>query len=314
MVGGTDKRHHVPAACIGYFSETPKAIRRKSMVAVHRFVPDVNFMARAENVGFSRDIYRGSPFPEGGWDNDNYLATFENMAHKEVDRIGSSPSGAISANDWIRVAAYVTSQFARAPDLELSLDILAEEMGMSRENMDVGYLMNLPRVGSAVLRARWEFVRSPSIDFILNDRAIAGIRYGDWDSFGYFIPLRKRFGIRLAGGPFPKQITRVNGEWKIKIPIVELEDFQVDQLNRWTWCGAVAEVYGPSIEHLDHVRAQVSSGSMWDDVRELARKIEGASLLTLSNSQRVADEWLLLSLLGGIREPEQGIENVHLSV
>ncbi|HEY8319829.1 MAG TPA: hypothetical protein VIG76_13480 [Amnibacterium sp.] len=299
--GGQDKRHHVPAASIGYFAEHPVLERlRKSIVAVHRLGPDVTFMTKAENVGFGRDLYRGEMIE--GLDNDRYFASFERLAHAPVDAIDASPSGELPADAWVAVAAYITSQFTRAPDLERSLDELAEETGIPRERIDVGYAMNTQRVASAVFRARWEFFRSDNIDFILNDRAIAALRYGDWDMFGYWIPLRKRLGVRLAGGPYPKRLYRGDGSWKIDIPITTIEDLQVENLNRWTWCGAVDEVYGPSTAQLGEVKHQAAP--MINDVQDTARHIEGAGLLTLPQSQRRDDEWLLFSLLGGIADPD----------
>ena len=56
-----DRRHFVPAALIGHFAGEPNlANLRRSKVAVKRFAPPTNFESAAENIGFSRTLYRGT--------------------------------------------------------------------------------------------------------------------------------------------------------------------------------------------------------------------------------------------------------------
>ena len=199
------------------------------------------------------------------------------------------------------MAAFITTQFTRDPNLEAELDERAEERGIPRDQLDVGYILNTQRVASAVLRARWEFLRTPK-DLILNDRAVSAVQFGDWDLRGYFIPLRKDFGVRIAGGPYPKQIIWSGSEWSITIPVARLSEEQTDNLNRWTWCGADAELYGSSLELLAEIEEQATP--MKDDIPNLSQYISGAGLLGASAEERREDEMLLIKVLGGINPPD----------
>ena len=155
-------------------------------------------------------------------------------------------------------------------------------------------------MASAVLRARWEFVRT-SKDLILNDRAVSAVQFGDRGLRGYFIPLRKDFGVRIAGGQ-PKQITWEVAEWRINIPIARIDQEQTDNLNRWTWCGAASEVYGSTLGLLTEI--EVQGRPMRDALPRLSQYIIGAGLLAATDQERRDDEMLLISLLGGINPPE----------
>ncbi|WP_353827784.1 DUF4238 domain-containing protein [Agromyces sp. SYSU T0242] len=303
-----DKRHFVPAALIGQFAQNPNSLRlRKSRISVVRLTPPRSFLTAAENVGHARDLYRGSPFP--GSDNDSYFSTFEKFAQEPVSRIIEELGRGIEFDSWIKLAGYVTSQFTRAPELERSLDELAETSEWSRDQMDVGYILNTQRVSSAVVRARWEFMRTPK-DLILNDRGLAPVQFGDWGARGYFFPLRKRFGLRIAGGPHPKSVAWNGERWLIDVPVANISVEQTDNLNCWTWCGAVDEVYGSSAELLSDT--QPLAELMKNDLPNLVSYNQGAKLLSLPASQRIEDEMLLISTLGGINAPVDGDPTLYV--
>ena len=43
------------------------------------------------------------------------------------------------------------------------------------------------------------------------------------------------------------------------IPLAALSEEQTDNLNRWTWCGAAAEVYGSSLRLLAEIEERATS-------------------------------------------------------
>lgn len=287
-----DRRHYVPAALLGHFSDNPDLRSlRKSVLSVHRFSPEVDFTNSAENLASSRELYRQHWFD--GLDMDRYLAGGENHALEPIEVIETSSSGAIPLREWAKVAYFVASQVVRNPDREREIAALAaEEIGL--HVAAPGYPIDLPRVAAAVVRARWEFVSSAK-DFIVNDRAIATVQFGDWGMRGYFIPVRKRVGFRI-GGLLSKAITWSGRAWEIDIPIRRIPDDQVDNLNAWTWASAVEEVYGPTPEALREASA------IGDDIREhipdLASYSRGAELLGLDGQGRRDGETLLRKLFG----------------
>lgn len=287
---------------IGQFSEdTSVPAARTRRVAVHRFDPPASFVTRAENVGFGRDLYRGSRHL--GIDNDKYLAQFEGFALQPVEdllNLNSAVAG-IPLDTWVQIAAYVASQFARAPDLERSLDEIAALKNMPREKVDVGYLLNLPRVAAAVLRGRWDLVGTRS-DLILNDRGITPAFFHDLGQQGYLIPLRRRFAARIVGGPVKQNLRWRQGTWWIDVQFVGLSGRRVEILNEMTYASAVAEVYGPSPQLLDAVAAAARSVRVTNP--ELRGLIQGAGLLGPSSDGRRLEEGLLSDLLlRGVQPP-----------
>ena len=70
---------------------------------------------------------------------------------------------------------------------------------------DVGYSRNTQRAVSTVLQALGVPTHSQGPD---TERPSGQrVQFEDWERRGYFIPLRKDFGVCIACGPYPKQIT-----------------------------------------------------------------------------------------------------------
>jgi hypothetical protein len=291
-----DRRHYVPAALIGRFSAHPKSSARESRVAVHYFDPTkIDIERKAENIGWARNIYRGELVP--GFNMDRYFSKLEQMSLTPVDELEKATTGSLPAREWARVAAYITSQFVRNPDLEDQIQHLIAS-GVPPERVLAGNPLDTQRVGSAVYRARWEFFRTTK-DLILNDRGISVV--GGADDWGYFIPLRKRFGVRIGGGPYPKQLTWNGASWSIDIPITSISDDRADLLNSWTWATGAKEVYGSSLSQIADVERNATK--LRAELPDLAKNLQGAGMLTLSKEQRRADEMLITWLPQGIKPP-----------
>jgi len=61
-----------------------------------------------------------------------------------------------------------------------------------------GYPLNMMRLSAAVLRCRWEFIRSPQQEFILNDRGYAGLLHQAWGAPALLVPLRRDSAVVFA--------------------------------------------------------------------------------------------------------------------
>lgn len=302
-MGERDRLHFVPAAYIGHFSRAPDLGNlRGSKIAVHRFDPRANFESVVENVEFWRRRARVVlPLVAGaGAAEHDDSRSLEVHALEPVDRLRESPSDDLPAEEWARVAVFIASLFVPYPILDAAMNKRSQDRRFSRGEVEGGYSRNTQRAVSAVLRARWEFVRTPK-DLILNDRAVSGAGFRDWALWGYFVPLRKDFGVRIARGPYPKQITWNGSQWRIAIPVAALDDEQTDTLNHWTWGCAAAEVYGSSVRLLAEIDARAPGIVGARDFHDTMV----AGILDGSDQERLRDQVLLFSLLDGMDPPER---------
>jgi hypothetical protein len=301
-MGERGRRHYVPAAYIGHFSADPNLGNlRRSKIAAHRFDPPADFESAPQNVEFFPGAYRVIPWVvDPGVSIQHGFSSLAAHALRPVDRLRGSSSNDLPADEWAKVAAFVASLFVPYPVLDAALNKRPRDMRVPRDLADVGYSRNTQRIVSAVLRARWECLRTPK-DLILNDRAVSAVQFRDWGRSGYFIPLRKDFGVRITRGPYPKQITWNGSDWRIAIPVATLSEEQTDNLNRWTWFLAVDEVYGSSLRLLAEIeeRATAAIGAPVD-----FHDIMVAGILGASDQERLEDQVLLFRLLGEIDPPE----------
>ena len=300
-MGERGRRHYAPAAYLGHFSEAPNlADLGRSKIAVHRFAPPANFESAAGNVQLFRRLHRDTrPKLAGAADHED-PSGLEVHALRPVDRLRGSLSNDLPADEWAKVAAFIASLFGLCRSLDAALNKRPQDMRVPRDLADVDYSRNTQREVSAVLQARWEFLRTPK-DLILNDRGVSAVQFRDWGRSGYFIPLRKDFGVRITRGPYPKQITWNGSDWRIAIPVAALSEEQTDDLNRWTWCRAAFELYGSSLRLLAEVegRARPMIGAPVDFY-----DIMVAGILGDSDQRRLEDQALLFRLLGEIDPPE----------
>lgn len=304
------KRHYLPAAAIGYFSPEPNLLkRRESMVYIFRKDNGLIRYDKAKNVGYSKHIYGYGKGPVH--DHDGYFKGGEVMITEPVERLVMTTGDWFNADDWVKLAWYISTQINRGPDLEAELSKIITDKGWPAENVAVGYPLNGQRTSSAVLRARWQFVRTSNHEFVLGDRGITGFSHGEWKSYAYFVPLRKDFGVLLGPAPFRKQIKWLDGKWQINIDAMICKDDMTDLLNKYTFHAARQELYGSHEDTLTQIAE--CAKQMPAKLAEIATKYEGAQFLGLTVSERMKDELLLLSLLGGIRAPEPG-EDYELTV
>lgn len=304
------KRHYLPASAIGYFSPDnfPERLRERSVWVLRKNHANPN-KAVAESVGYGKHIYgygKGKLF-----DHDDFFRNAEANIHTPVDKIMQSNFPWINAGDWAKLAWYITIQIAREPDLEHELEPLVKKKNYNPQRIGVGYPLNAQRISTAVIRARWEFVCSPDRDFILGDRGITGIYYPTWKTNGYFMPLRKDFGVILGPAPYKKQLKWFDNAWHIEIDPYTLTPEGTDKINQIMWHGAHREVYGSSEKQL--LKVKQASGAVSQTIRAIAQKYEGAMLLGLSVEERMKDELLLLKILGEIKKPNDN-DSIFLTI
>jgi len=304
------KRHYLPAGSIGYFSSEPNLRRlRDSRVHVLRKKADTPFITTAANVGYGTAIYgygKGEFF-----DHDSYFKGAERLVHGPVDSIRSTRGRWLQADDWSKLAWYITTLIARGPDAEKGLERLVEK-GWKTDRISMGYPLNAQRISSAVVRARWEFVKSPWRDFVLDDRGITGLVWRPWHSHAYFIPLRKNFGVVVGQAPYKKQLKWFSDSWHISIRTRLLLPNQVDGTNAITWHAAREQIFGPNDRQLLKARSQ--SQRVSSENQKISQAYEAAQLMGLSASDRRKDEMLLLSILGGIKRPDDTDKEHYLTI
>jgi hypothetical protein len=237
---GVVRRHHLPAGHIGYFSAdetTPR--RRMRRVCVLDKAENRTFWSLAQNVGCANRIYGYGK----EWDWDRYLSGAEPFIHEPVDRLMRDGPDHFKLDDWAKLAWYITLLFARGPDLEYEIEQRVAETGMDPRRISPGYIINAQRIGSAIVRARWGVMWSNELDLVLGDRGITGMYLRRVQAYGYFIPLRRNFGVVITAGPHPKQVRWSGQDWEIAI---ESSIASGNRPNMWTWLASRKQTYGPA--------------------------------------------------------------------
>jgi hypothetical protein len=297
------RRHYLPAHLIGSFSADEETLpKRNRPIYVLRHSTDQPRSDFARNVGLKTGIYGYGKGPM--FDHDSMFRSSEKGSGRAVDSLAAARPGELVAKDWVQLADYITSQITRGPDAEFELEKNIQKDGLDPARISMGYPMNYMRISSAVIRAEWEFVRCAEDTFILGDRGIAGFYDSDRKSYGYFVPLRKNFGVRLYKAPFEKLLDWRDGEWYINIPVQTITQTQADALNRLTYLSSRSEVYGPDADQLLQIREECID--MPEQAKTIAQNYDGAQYLGLSIQERMDDEMLLNSLRAGIVPPKFG--------
>lgn len=289
------RRHYLPAGHIGYFSPVASPVKlRKRAICVLDKDRDRTFWTSAERVGFAKRIYGYSKH----WDWDSYFQGSEVCIHQPVENLIADGPRGFRLIDWTRLAWYIAMLIARGPDLEYKLAQIARETGQDPRRITPGYVIDAQRIGSAVVRARWEFVWSQDRDLVLGDRGVAGFYHPRWGTFAYFVPLRRNLGVSVGAGPYAKRVTWTGAEWSIEIG----SSLAVGNLpNCWTWHSSRKQLYGADPGPLLALRNEARA--VPEELRPIAQLYQGAQLLGGSVEDRIRDEVVLLNLLAGTPAP-----------
>jgi hypothetical protein len=297
------RRHFLPAGSIGYFSASTAGPLRGRQIFVLRKDHQDCYPASAEYVGRSKVIYGIGKY----WDWDNYFRSSEPLVHSPVDRIMRSAGGnEIPLQDWASLAWYVAMLFTRGPDFEWELEAQLRAEGQPTTNVTPGYAIDGQRIGAAVARARWEFVWTPEKPWILGDRGITGLLHSRWKTPAYIVPIRKDFAAVVGAGPFQKQIKWDGAQWLIEIPSHKASGSTTEEMNALAWHASRQEIYGPTPEPLFAARAHATGVPA--QLAAIAPLYRNAQLLGMTQPERMKDDMLLFTMMGGLRPPGPGEE------
>lgn len=231
----------------------------------------------------------------------NFLDRLSVLNSDGVTGVLNERTASKDADLWVKLAAYCASRITRDPHDELQS---AEFFAQWPAGASMGYPLNMMRLSAAVLRCRWEFIRSPQQEFILNDRGYAGLLHQAWGAPALLVPLRRDSAVVFGGGRrHKKQLAWRNGRWEIEIPTRVISAELTSILNALSWIGARDEVYAAKPELIELAAAHHVSVPV--EVERLAQAWEYVSeILGSTSEQNRNDEMLLYSLLRGIRVPE----------
>lgn len=240
------KRHYLPAASIGFFSAHPKKRRRKSCVAVLRQGVYGIKMMTAENVGWAHGIY-GQGKTGLLADCDKYFSKFERLNNSKLDCILTGISNYVNAQFWLQISYYISSLIARNPDLELSKTNL-----FSNDNINVGYCMDMQRITSAILRARWMLINSDDAEFILPDRGISFINLAQRGmKIAICVPIRRHSLLLIGGDGIQRKILfRTDDQWLTRLEHTKINRDEVYTINACMMTNARKECYASNAKTL----------------------------------------------------------------
>lgn len=299
----------MPANSIGFFSEVESGRRRDRRIFCKRRTAGDVFVTTPTNVGWLPGAYGQG---KSDWhDHDRFFGQFERFNSGRLTPLLADQSPTKDADLWVKLAAYCASRIARDPQDELQS---AEFFAGWPAGASIGYPLNFQRLSAAVLRCRWEFIRSPQHEFILSDRGYAGLVQPEWEAPALLLPLRRDSAILLGGGQrHPKQLVWRNKKWEIEIPTRAISGELTRSLNALSWIGARVEVYASRPESIElaaaHHAGVPSHIERLAQAWEFVRDILGGTV-----EENRKDEMLLYSVLAGIRAPENSQDSKFLIV
>jgi hypothetical protein len=304
---GGARRHHLPAAAIGRFSfDTTKPKRRNRPVWVLRNGVAEPFVQSPENVGFVEGLYGyGTSI-----DNDNFFKASEDFVHQPVDnicrQIGDNTIGTYKISDWAKVAWYISTLFMRGPEFEEAAKQQVDmAFGAGKVPTMMLYEWSTKKLSSAVMRANWQFVANVENDFILPDRGVTGMCWFDLKTFGYVVPLRPHFGVKLGPAPSPKLVKWDGTDWVIDIPTKLVGKGFGQAMNGLSYIASRKECYGSSAELL--TKARDRAGDVPEFVREMSQNYQSGVYLGLNRERDEAEQEILMNLaFNGPRDPAAG--------
>lgn len=192
------KDHYLPAALIGRFSNETTSPARDRRIYVAR--ADKVFAAKAESVGYVKDLYTLDPTGPPAPDVDRIVSGYEPNLPTALDLLErSSP---VPLKVWLRtLVPWAASLFVRGADFGPRYSRrLRREFGAAWDvadnplnTPDVGNLarsLELQRLLAPVMAARWLVLhRRGGEPFVINDLGVGAVEDPDTGEWGYALPL-----------------------------------------------------------------------------------------------------------------------------
>jgi Protein of unknown function (DUF4238) len=188
------KDHYVPAALIGRFSKEGTLPARGRRVYVTR--PNKVFTAKAENVGYVRDLYTLDPNGPVAPDVDRSVSGYEAALPAALDLL--EQSARVPLKVWLRtLVPWATSVFVRGADFGARYSGRLTRQGVGPElntadNANLVRPLEFQRLLAPVMAARWMVLhRTSGEPFVINDLGLTltgDPSTGDW---GWALPLSR---------------------------------------------------------------------------------------------------------------------------
>lgn len=286
------RQHYIPAALLGRFSTTAHGRARKRRIWSLQRGAGQPRECKAEEVAWARDLYTvvtddSSEDPDTI---DDIWTPVERRLPSALDVLERS-SGPVDALLWGEVLVpFVAHFFVRGIDFgpRFSQRWGADEEGwtghsgvdefaLSQSNINRARVMELQRLLSPVMRARWCVLRAcGEAKFITSNLGYA--RFARGSIAGVAVPVSGTCAVHLE--PRPRHVRvyiPIEDRWFVDVDPVEVDDGVVRRLNRRMAQFAPHEIYGASRDDVASYRRHISARRarteelVWDDSRVLRR-------------------------------------------
>ena len=269
------KDHYLPAAYLGGFSNSEeRRLRKRTLWAARRHVGQA-FRQSAENLGYSRGLYRlEEPI---GANNDVNFAWERSEAElpRAMEELAQAAHRGtqIPARAWAKLVPFIAGLFVRAPEFEARFEARMEDLlgdGFSEmlcpDNTQTARLFELQRLYAPVMHAEWKLLintsRRPLITNDLGYMLMAGPAPSGADTsakvaastdglspgdIAYFVPLSRDIAAILRFVPDRRVIVwwdEQAADWWVDLESFEVNDEQVADANRDLAASGLVEIYG----------------------------------------------------------------------
>lgn len=225
--------HFIPAAVLGEFSADKKGHLRERRIAVQRASGEA-FMTKAENVGWTADLYGAANSPDR-WVDDTWSVIERKLPSSIRELEGGGP---ITAETWLRVLVpHVATLFVRGHEFEdrymqrfrdswgrQSLRMADPEAGedsdqrtaldLAQNGANNARIFELQRLLALVTCARWVVCHiAPSQQFLNNDLGLAGTIDLSTDQAGWLVPLSSEVAVGIFPAVQRDVVAWSDGSW-----------------------------------------------------------------------------------------------------
>lgn len=239
--------HYLPAGFLGGFSASDSLPRRERPLVIGDHVNQRCFTSAAEKVGAVNNLYTMIAPSSDPKLIDSMWSGYEALLPEAIDKLVGRTIDGVT---WARVLVpFVTCLLLRGPDFNDRFKERIAPLGgsLSDDNVNFARAMELQRLLSSILTARWVIGRSqgPS-PIITNDLGFAGYADVETGETGIAVPLNKRFVVSIVPRRRRAIMTLREGKW---MPIIEWRDLAEGshlRLNETITAWARRFIFGPS--------------------------------------------------------------------
>jgi len=280
------KDHYVAAALIGRFSSRPAARLRRSPIYVLRRGRIDPFVEVAEGVAYKTSLYTLEELWVGESIRmvDDVWTRLEAQLPQMLSTLEDT-DGLVNARLWGEaMVPFIASLFVRTPDFSDRFGLRFAVAGgvgsplAQPDSITQARLLQLQRLFSPVMRARWRLLRCPSDGpLITSNLALAPFYIGK--DAGWIVPLGRSMALHLSPRPLTPRVwlTAPSGQTFVDIEVHSMTATQCEIANRAIAAHAPDEIYGDPDDLLRHFKPEMSSTEAeptavhWDELLVLRR-------------------------------------------